>query len=160
MPLEIKLAYDDLDSLKELFAEYVNLLFGLEHNFQEYLDLQAYDDEIDNLSEKYGLPSGRLYIAYLDKQVSGCIALRRIDDTTCEMKRLYVRPAFRGHNIGAALVETIVRDAKESGYQSMLLDSLPALKQAIALYERVGFYNIPPYNDSPVARTVFMKLDL
>jgi len=160
MPLEIRLAYDDLDNIKELFAEYVKLLFGLERNFQDFLDLQAYDDEVDRLTEKYGLPNGRLYIAYLDNQVSGCIALRRIDDTTCEMKRLYVRPAFRGHNIGAALVETIVRDAKEIGYQSMLLDSLPALKQAIALYERMGFYNIPPYNDSPVARTVFMKLDL
>jgi len=160
MPLEIRLAYDDISGIKELFAEYVKLLFGLERNFQDYLDLQAYDDEVDSLNEKYGLPSGRLYIAYFENQAAGCIALRGINDTDCEMKRLYVRPKFRGNKIGAALVEAIVRDAKEIGYRSILLDTLPSLEKAIALYESVGFYEIPPYNDSPAQSTVFMKLDL
>ena len=160
MALNISLAYDDIDNIKELFSEYIKLLFGLESDFKNYLDLQDYDNELDNLNEKYGLPKGRLYIAYFDNQVAGCIALRQISETYCEMKRLYVRPEFRGKQIGKTLVEAIINDAKELGYQSMLLDTIPALKTAIDLYEKMGFYRVPPYNDSPVDKTVFMKLEL
>ena len=160
MVLNISLAYGDLSNIRELFTEYVKMLFDLESDFQKYLDLQNYDNEFDNLNEKYGLPNGRLYIAYSDNQAAGCIALRQMSDTECEMKRLYVKPEFRGKQIGKALVEVIINDAKKLGYQSMLLDTIPALKAAIVLYENMGFYRIPPYNSSPVDKTVFMKLDL
>ena len=160
MSLEIKLAYDDTDNIKQLFAEYTKLLISLESDFGSYLQLQNYDSEISNLDKKYGLPTGRLFIAYLEGQATGCIALRAINKTECEMKRLYVRPEFSGNRIGEALVEAIVRDAKEIGYHFMLLDTFPALEKAIRLYERMGFYKIPPYNNSPVDNMVFMKLDL
>ena len=159
MSLKIELAYEAMDSIKELFEEYTKLLIDLEHEFQNYLQLQNYGDEIENLNEKYGLPNGRLYIAYLDNQVAGCIALKPINETQCEMKRLYVRPKFRGNKIAKLLVELIIKDAKEIGYQCMLLDTFPALKDALELYEKVGFYRIPPYNDSPVNDTVFMRID-
>jgi len=159
MSLKIELAYEAMDSIKELFEEYTKLLIDLENEFQNYLQLQNYGDEIENLNEKYGLPNGRLYIAYLDNQVAGCIALKPINETQCEMKRLYVRPKFRGNKIAKLLVELIIKDAKEIGYQCMLLDTFPALKDALELYEKVGFYRIPPYNDSPVNDTVFMRID-
>jgi len=159
MSLKIELAYEAMDSIKELFEEYTKLLIDLENEFQNYLQLQNYGDEIENLNEKYGLPNGRLYIAYLDNQVAGCIALKPINETQCEMKRLYVRPKFRGNKIAKLLVELIIKDAKEIGYQCMLLDTFPALKDALELYEKEGFYRIPPYNDSPVNDTVFMRID-
>jgi len=160
MSLEIKLAYDDTDNIELLFVEYTELLISLESDFGSYLKLQNYDSEISNLNKKYGLPTGRLYIAYLEGQVAGCIALKKISKTECEMKRLYVRPEFSGNKIGEVLVEAIVNDAKEIGYHFMLLDTFPMLEKAIRLYERMGFYRIPPYNNSPVDNTVFMKLDL
>ena len=131
-----------------------------EDNFKQYLQIQDYDSELDNLNEKYGLPQGRLYIVYAEGQAAGCIALRRLSDTECEMKRLYVRPQFRGRGTGKALVGTIVRDAREIGYAHMLLDTLPVLAWALKLYENAGFYRIPPYNESPVEKTIFMRLDL
>lgn len=160
MSLEIRPAYDDLENIKILFNEYTQYLFTIESNFQNYLDLQNYDDEITNLHEKYRLPSGRLYIAYYAGQAAGCIALRQINQTDCEMKRLYVRPQFRGKGIAKTLSEIIIRDARSIGYQSMLLDTLPTLVVAISLYEKMGFYRTLPYNASPVTNTVFMKLDL
>ena len=160
MSLEIKLAYDDTENVKQLFDEYTKLLVNLENVFQDYLHLQNYDNEINSLHEKYGLPNGRLYIAYLENQAAGCIALRQINDTACEMKRLYVRPQFGGKKIGETLVDTIISDAKEIGYESMLLDTFPSLDKAIKLYEKKGFYRIAPYNDSPVDNTVYMRLDV
>ena len=160
MALEIKLAYEEKEHIKILFTEYTNLLSNLESEFQAYLQIQNYDMEIEDLNEKYGMPEGRLYIAYLDNQVAGCIGLKPIHKTHCEMKRLYVRPEFRGNGIAKALVELIVRDAKEIGYHWMLLDTFPALNDAIKLYEKMGFYQIPAYNDSPVKNTIFMRLDL
>ncbi|MCL1982121.1 MAG: GNAT family N-acetyltransferase [Clostridiales bacterium] len=160
MPIEIKLAYGDTENIEELFAEYTAALSGMEDNFKQYLQIQDYDSELDNLNEKYGLPQGRLYIVYAEGQAAGCIALRRLSDTECEMKRLYVRPQFRGRGTGKALVDIIVRDAREIGYAHMLLDTLPALAWALKLYENAGFYRIPPYNESPVEKTIFMRLDL
>ena len=158
--LEIKLAYDDKENVKQLFDEYTKFLVDLDSIFQDYLHLQNYDSEIYSLHEKYGLPMGRLYIAYFNNQAAGCIALRQMSDTECEMKRLYVRPKFGGNKIGETLVETIISDAKEIGYKFMLLDTLPSLSRAVKLYENMGFYKIPPYNNSPIDNTIFMRLDL
>ena len=92
--------------------------------------------------------------------MAGCIALRKLDEQCSELKRLYVRPQFRGSRIGEALVHRVLSDAREIGYRHVLLDTLPFLRSAIGLYRRVGFYEIPCYNDSPMDNTIFMQYDL
>lgn len=88
------------------------------------------------------------------------MGLRRIDEQNCEMKRLYVRPQFRGNKIGEKLVQRIIGDAREIGYAAMLLDTLPFLESAVRIYQKIGFYTIDCYNDSPVSASIFMRLDL
>ena len=127
---------------------------------KKYLEIQNYDDELRHLEAKYGMPDGRLYLLYCDEQLAGCIGLRKIDDANCEMKRLYVRPEFRGRHLGDVLVEKIIEDAKEIGYSYVLLDTLPFLESAINLYENFGFYEIDSYNDSPMDTSIYMKLNL
>lgn len=97
---------------------------------------------------------------YCHEKLAGCIGLRRIDDQNCEMKRLYVRPEFRGMKLGDILVEKIIMEAKEIGYSCILLDTLPFLQSAIHLYKKYGFYEIESYNDSPMDTSIYMKLDL
>lgn len=160
MSVEIRLAYNDTERVKELFDEYTNMLIESNSDFKAYLELQNYSGELDDLNEKYGIPKGRLYIAFFDNQLAGCIALRSINDKCCEMKRLYVRPQFRGKKIAKSLIELIINDSKEMGYSYMLLDTLPFLRDAIEIYKKFGFYEIPQYNDSPIKGTVFLKKDL
>lgn len=160
MPITIILAYDRPDVIRELFTEYTAMLVENDPAFGAYLEIQNYGKEIEDLSYKYGLPQGRLYLALCDGETAGCIALRRLDEENCEMKRLYVRPQFRGKGIGRMLCERIIADAGEIGYKAMLLDTLPFLGTAIGMYRRIGFYDIPQYNDSPLDTTIFMKLDL
>jgi len=106
------------------------------------------------------MPFGRLYLAYCDGEVAGCIGLKGIDQKNCEMKRLYVRPPFRGKNIGKLLIQKIITDAKEIGYSYMLLDTLPFLEKAIHVYKQFGFYTIDCYNNSPMSTSIYMRLDL
>lgn len=160
MEIEIKLAYDNNKEIKELFLEYTKMLVKNDMNFAKYLKVQNYDSELEHLEDKYGLPDGRLYIVKVENEVAGCIGLRKIDDENCEMKRLYVRPAFRGHKIANKLVEMIIDDAKTIGYKNMLLDTLPFLDGAIYLYKKFGFYEIESYNNSPMDTSIYMKLDL
>ncbi len=160
MNIEIVLAYLHAQEITALFAEYTNMLIAHDHTFKKYLDLQHYDKEIEYLEEKYGMPSGRLYLAYCNGEAAGCIGLKKIDEKNCEMKRLYVRPQFRGENIGKLLVQKIIIDAKEIGYSHMLLDTLPFLEKAIHMYEKFGFYSINCYNDSPMSTSIYMRLDL
>ena len=160
MSLELIPAYDRAEEILSLFTEYTHMLVSHDPSFQIYLDIQHYEDEIRDLEAKYGRPEGRLYLALWDGEAAGCIALRKLDDGCCEMKRLYVRPAFRGHGIGDALVDRVIQDAKAMGYRSMLLDTLPFLESAIHMYQKRGFYEIPCYNDSPVETTIFMQYDL
>ncbi len=124
------------------------------------MDTQDYDTELQHLNDKYGLPYGRLYIAKLDDAPAGCICLRKIDDDSCELKRLYVRPQFRGHSLASQLLNKIIDDAKNIGYKYMLLDTLPFLDNAIRLYRNVGFYEISAYNNNPDDTAIFMRLDL
>ena len=142
-----------------LFSEYTDMLIANDSSFQNYLDIQHYDEEVKHLEEKYGLPYGRLYLAYCEGKLAGCIGLRKIDEKNCEMKRLYVRPQFRGRHIGDKLIQKIIEDAKEIGYSYMLLDTLPFLKSAIHMYKKYGFYEIESYNDSPMSTSIYMKLD-
>ena len=160
MPLEIKDTYNYKQDIKELFTEYTNALIEGDNTFKEYLTLQNYDYEVDHLEDKYGKPEGRIYIAVYDNKVAGCIALKKIDDENCEMKRLYVRPEFRGKHIGNTLAQKIIDEAKLIGYKHILLDTLPFLKSAIKMYKNMGFYEIDKYNDSPMEEAVYLKLDL
>lgn len=160
MFLELKLAYDKKDEIKILFSEYTNMLIETNPQIAIYLEIQNYDDELLDLEKKYGLPDGRLYIAYIDEKPAGCVALRKLDDTNCELKRLFVRPEFRGQNLGHILIKQIIDDAKAVGYKNLFLDTLPFLKSAIYLYKKFGFTETEPYNNSPVDTTIFMKLDL
>ena len=160
MNLELKLAYDEKDEIKKLFTEYTNMLVETNPQMAIYLEIQNYDDELLHLEKKYGIPDGRLYIAYIDEKPAGCVALRKLDDTKCELKRLFVRPEFRGQNLGHILIKQIIDDAKSIGYESLFLDTLPFLKSAIHLYKSFGFKETEPYNNSPVDTTIFMKLKL
>ena len=158
--LELLPGYDHPAAILSLFTEYTQMLVSHDPSFQIYLDIQHYEDEIRDLKAKYGQPEGRLYLALWEGEAAGCIALRKLDEQHCEMKRLYVRPAFRGNRIGDALVDRILQDARAIGYRHMLLDTLPFLESAIYIYQKRGFYEIPCYNDSPVETTIFMQYDL
>ena len=125
-----------------------------------FRSISTCNTEVADPTQKYGLPDGRLYVAWCDGQPAGCIALRRLAGTTCELKRLYVRPAFRGRGIAGAMMQRILDDARAIGYTAMLLDTLPFLTSAIRMYRALGFYDIPPYNDSPLATTIFLRLEL
>lgn len=160
MALQLKLAYDFPQEVGELFSAYTTLLIAGDSTFRQYLDIQNYDAELQHLEEKYGLPDGRLYLACWDGTVAGCIGLRKIDGQNCEMKRLYVKPEYRGKRIGDKLVQQIIADAKEIGYSHMLLDTLPFLEGALHIYRKCGFYEIDSYNDSPMDTSIYMKLDL
>jgi len=160
MSLKIVPAYELRAEIKELFDEYTNLLIEGDSTFKDYLAVQNYDEEVAHLEVKYGMPYGRLYAAYWDGKLAGCVGLRKIDDQNCEMKRLYVRPEFRGKHIGNALAKLVIADAKEVGYSYMLLDTFPFLERAIQMYRGYGFYEITCYNNCPMQNVVYMKLDL
>lgn len=160
MNIEIIPAYEHPQEIGILFSEYTDMLIAGDSSFQEYLNIQHYDEEIRHLESKYGAPDGRLYLAYCDGELAGCIGLRKIDKENCEMKRLYVRAQFRGKHIGDHLVQKIIADAKEIGYSYMLLDTLPFLKNAFHLYQKYGFYEIERYNDNPMEHSLYMRLNL
>ena len=160
MKIEIVPAYSYKEEIGELFNEYTRMLVEGDPSFQQYLDIQHYDAELAHLEDKYGLPEGRLYIALAEGEAVGCVGLRKLDDERCELKRLYVRPAFRGQGLSRRLMDRILADARAIGYKAMLLDTLPFLEAALALYKKYGFYEIPCYNDSPVESTIFLRLDL
>ena len=161
---ELKLiyAYDHPQEVGELFKEYTDMLIEGDSEFAEYLKIQKYDKELENPASKYGMPEGRLYLASVGEELAGCVGLKKLDEAgvECELKRLYVRPQFRGKKMGEKLLNVILKDAREIGYKAMLLDTLPFLKTAIQMYQRRGFYEIPCYNDSPVESTVYMGKDL
>ena len=160
MGIKIIPAYDHSQEIRELFSEYTEMLISGDPAFKEYLETQNYDDELEHLEDKYGMPAGRLYLAYCDGKTAGCIGLKKLDDDNCEMKRLYVRPEFRGRKIGGLLIQKIIDDAKTIGYKHMLLDTLPFLESAVHMYKKWGFYEIGCYNDSPMESSIYMQLDL
>lgn len=145
---------DQIAATRELFREYEAWL-GLD------LCFQGFEAELASLPGKYAMPDGRLLLAYSDDKLAGCIALRRLDNGICEMKRLYVRDAFRGHRIGVTLIERIIADARDIGYTKMRLDTYPPkMGKAVSLYEAHGFISIPPYYDNPHSDVLFMELTL
>ncbi len=132
---------EHLATVRELFMEYANSL-------EVDLCFQNFNQELAQLPGSYAPPEGRLFLAAEGTTPAGCVALRKIEDRVCEMKRLYVRPAFRG------------KAARECAYHQMRLDTLSSLKEAITLYESLGFQRIPPYYDNPSPLAVFMELRL
>lgn len=160
MRIEIKEGYEYKEEIISLFNEYTQILINGNAEFGAYLKKQNYARETENLEGKYGRPYGRLYIVFFDGNPAGCIALRKIDNLNCEMKRLYVKPRYRGNGIGALLVKHIITEAEEIGYKHILLDTLPFLKRAIAMYKAYGFYEIESYNNSPMDTLIYLKYDL
>lgn len=152
--------FDAPEDIAALFREYTDALVAGNPAFRAYLNLQGYDDEVRHLERKYGPPDGRLWLLRVDGNPAGCVGLKRFDDRCCEIKRLYVRPAYREHGLGGQLVRQVIADAREIGYSAVLLDTLPFLTVAIGMYERLGFRQIPSYNGSPMENLVYMRLDL
>ena len=143
-----------IDTARLLFREYEAWL-GLD------LCFQGFEEELRSLPGKYAAPAGRLLIAYLDDKPVGCIALRKLEDGICEMKRLFVRDEFRGHKLGLTLIERVIDDAREIGYSKMRLDTYPLkMGKAVGIYESHGFHIIAPYYANPDPGVLFMELDL
>jgi len=141
----------NLERIRTLFAEY-------EQDLPFDLAFQNFREELAGLPGRYALPSGRLLLAQCEGETVGCVALRQIGEDLCEMKRLFVRPAFRGRGIGKALAQAIVEQARRIGYKRMRLDTV--LEPAKSLYRSLGFREIPPYQPVPIEGVVFMELEL
>ncbi len=143
----------DLPIVEQLFREYAQSL-------DVDLCFQNFEQELSSLPDKYAQPLGRLILAWNETRPIGCLALRPIDGDICEMKRLYVQPLARGHQLGRQLVQRICREAKDAGYRRICLDTLPSMSTAIQLYESMGFKAIGAYVFNPVQGALFFGLDL
>ena len=141
----------DIESAKTLFVEYAESL-GFDLSFQDF------DEELANLPGDYGPPAGCLLLADYKGRPAGCVALRRLGEGICEMKRLYVRPELRGLGIGRALAEAVIEQARKIGYDCMRLDTVPSMTGARALYVSLGFKRTGPYRYNPIEGAVFMEL--
>lgn len=144
---------DQIQKARRLFVEYASSL-----NFD--LCFQNFDQELDGLPGEYDSPAGSLLLAICDEEAAGCVALRRLTEDACEMKRLYVCPAFRDRGIGRALAEAVIKQGIMAGYQRMRLDTVDSMKEALSLYVSMGFREIAPYRYNPVAGARYMELDL
>ncbi len=141
----------DLERIRRLFVEYA-------HDLPFDLSFQNFEAELAGLPGRYAPPTGRLLLARCGDQHVGCVALRQIGDGVCEMKRLFVPPAYRGRGIGRALAQALIEEAQRIGYKRMRLDTV--LEPAKCLYKSLGFREIPPYQCVPIEGVVFMELEL
>lgn len=146
-----------IEDVRSLFLEY-----GQSLGFS--LCFQSFDQELAGLPGDYAPPAGRLLLAEVDGKPAGCVALHAFGkkkDRVCEMKRLYVRPGFRGHKLGRRLVEEVLAAARSIGYKKMRLDTVePVMGHAVALYRELGFREIPPYRENPMPGTLYMEMGL
>ena len=153
-------AFEHRAELIPLYEEYAAMLVRVEPIFTRSLDQQNYAEEIARLEEKYAPPRGSIYLVYVDGTLAGCVGMKPSDAECAELKRLYVRPAFRGRNLGELLTRRIMDDARAAGYRKLRLDTLPGLKTALAVYRRLGFRETAPYYDCLIPGTIFMEMDL
>jgi len=145
---------EQIAHVRGLFLEYA-------HSLGFSLCFQDFDKELAALPGKYAAPEGRLLIAEYEGQLAGCVALRKLDDAVCEMKRLYLRPQFRGKGLGRALADRIILEARGIGYRRMRLDTVePVMKDAVAMYRKIGFQEIAPYRKNPIAGALYLELKL
>ena len=141
-----------ISQARELFLEYAQSL-GFSLCFQNF------DKELATLPGDYAPPDGRLLLAEYKGQLAACVALHKLEDDICEMKRLYLRPQFRGKGLGRALADRIITEARQIGYRRMRLDTVePVMKDAVAMYRRLGFQEIAPYCENPIAGALYMEL--
>jgi ribosomal protein S18 acetylase RimI-like enzyme len=144
---------DHLSAARKLFVEYADWL-GVDLCFQDFRQ------ELHELPGAYAPPEGQLLLAVEGDQAVGCVAIRRLGEGICEMKRLYVQPGHRGMGLGRRLAQAIIQEARGIGYKKMRLDSLSSLQEAAGLYRSLGFTEIPPYRYNPLPDAVFMELVL
>ena len=140
--------------VRELFLEYAKSL-GFSLCFQNF------DRELASLPGDYAPPDGRLLLAEYEGEIVGCVALHKLEPDICEMKRLYLRPQFRGKGLGRVIADRIVAEARQIGYRRMRLDTVePVMGDAVAMYRRIGFREIAPYCANPIAGALYMELEL
>jgi ribosomal protein S18 acetylase RimI-like enzyme len=153
--LEIRIASTpaDIEIARTLFREYQASL-GVDLGFQDF------EAELRTLPGDYVSPGGLLLLAFDGDDAAGCVAMRPLGDATCEMKRLYIRPRFRGSGAGLQLARHIIESARAAGYRRMLLDTLPSMTGAQRMYERLGFRDVPPYRHNPIEGTRYLGLEL
>lgn len=148
---------DDLATVRSLFVDYQADL-GID------LCFQGFDAELACLPGDYAAPGGSVFLACVDGEPAGCCAFRALTNTdhtdACEMKRLFVRRAFRGFGLGRLLVDRVLNDARLAGYTTMLLDTLSDMETARALYQEAGFVEVAPYYHNPIAGAHYLKVDL
>lgn len=149
----VKYSLPEIEEVRNIFVEYAEFL-------QVDLCFQDFDKELQTLHQVYSPPQGCIILAKKNDKVVGCVALKPIAEGVCEMKRLYIRPEARGEGLGRKLVEELIRFAKESSYQSMKLDTVSKLKEAIALYRSVGFVETSPYVFNPLKEVLYFELKL
>ena len=146
-------AEDYLAHIRELFIEYAEAI-GIDLSFQDFAE------ELSALPGEYAPPAGEVLLALVDGRPTGCVGLRPFGEGVCEMKRLYVRPAFRGRGVGRELARAIIDQARQGGYERMRLDTIPSMKPAVGLYESLGFKTIGAYRYNPIEGARFMELVL
>jgi GNAT superfamily N-acetyltransferase len=144
---------EDRAPIARLIREYVETL-------EADISFQDFENESTSLPGKYARPEGVVLIAWTADEAVGIVAYRPLERRICEMKRLYVLPRFRGTGLGRLLVEELVRDARSHGYRRMVLDTLPSMRSAQAVYTAMGFRPIPAYYDNPLPGVIYMALDL
>lgn len=153
MHFELATSEPLLTQARKIMGEY-QVSLGVDLCFQNF------EQEMLDLPGKYVPPEGRLYLSYVDEKLIGCVALRPLQELQCEIKRLYVRPEFRGQSYGKELLEKVLSEAGNIGYLQVFLDTLPTMAAAQKLYYSFWFRKIEPYYFNPIEGTVFMRLDL
>jgi GNAT superfamily N-acetyltransferase len=162
MPIEIIIPRTkrELTDGRELSYEYIQHV-GSQPPLRPYFEAQNFNEDIDKMPQGYEPPDGVYLVAYIEGVAAATVAVRRLNETTCEMKRLYVRPRFQGIGLGRLLTERAILEAKNLGYSKMRLDnSKSVMAKANAMYRSLGFYEIDPYNKNFVADAFFMEKNL